>query len=79
MVLPKGFVCKNCNNGVLARLDEVLRNCPFFAIQRVLYVPFDKKGKLPKARLGTTTLKKSSPTNIQRVEKRTCVLLFRPR
>jgi hypothetical protein len=64
-ILPKGLVCKNCNNNVLSPLDNTLIEFPPIAMMRVWCVPFTKKGKLPKAEFGNATLEKTHPRQIK--------------
>lgn len=63
-ILPKGYVCDRCNNGPLAKLDNVLAASPLFAYQRIQYLPYDKDGRLPEARFGSITWKRTSPHDI---------------
>ena len=63
-VLPPGYVCDPCNHGVLSGLDDELRTSPLFIVQWVNAVEFTKKGKLPEARLGNLTMKRTDPLNV---------------
>jgi hypothetical protein len=65
LVLPKGFVCKKCNNEVLSRLDSALIDFPPIALGRVLHVDSTKAGKLPKAEFGNATIEKLKPHHIR--------------
>ena len=65
LVLPKGFVCDVCNNQTLSKLDSTLTNFAPIAQLRVIYVSYTKKGKLPIAYIGDTTIKKTRPGHIQ--------------
>lgn len=58
------MVCKNCNNNVLSPLDNALVEFPPIAMLRVYYVPYTKKGKLPKAEFGDVTIEKIKPRHI---------------
>ncbi len=64
-VLPRGYVCDRCNAGPLSGLDEVLVNFAPIAVQRVFYLPFTKKGKLPHARVGALSFEKRFPRVIR--------------
>ncbi|HJQ26410.1 MAG TPA: HNH endonuclease [Blastocatellia bacterium] len=64
-ILPKGFVCKDCNNNLLSPLDNALIEFPSIALMRVWCVPYTKKGKLPKAEFGNATLEKTHPRQIK--------------
>jgi len=61
-VLPKGFVCKKCNNEVLSRLDSALIDFPPVALGRVLHV--ESTRKLPKAEFGNATIEKTRPHHV---------------
>lgn len=65
MLLPKGFVCDECNNGVLSGLDEYLVNFEPIALLRVYFVPYDKKGKLPKANFQNMVIEKTHPRHLK--------------
>ena len=65
LVLPPGYVCDECNNGILAQLDKWLIRSPAIAPLRVLYVPYDKEGHLPKASLGNMTIERTGPRQIR--------------
>jgi len=45
LILPKGLVCKECNNNLLSLLDSALVDFPPIALLRVQYVPYTKKGQ----------------------------------
>jgi len=64
LVLPKGYVCDRCNNGVLARLDEALTKFEPVAMLQVQFVPYTKDGKLPKANFQNLSMERTSPRNI---------------
>jgi HNH endonuclease len=66
-VLPKGYVCDTCNNGKLAKLDNALSSSPLFMYQRMLYLPYDKDGRLPEGRMGRLMWKRSSPTDLRMI------------
>jgi hypothetical protein len=63
-VLPRGYVCDPCNNGVLAGLDAELCNSPLFVSQRVNAVEYDKRGRLPEVRIGDFIVKRTDPMNV---------------
>jgi hypothetical protein len=63
-VLPKGYVCDKCNNGPLAKLDRALADSPLFAYQRIHFLPYDKDGRPPEVRFGSTTWKRTGPLDI---------------
>jgi hypothetical protein len=63
-VLPRGYVCDPCNNGVLSRLDDALRTSPLFVAQWASAVQFTKQGKLPEVRLGEITIRRTDPLNV---------------
>jgi hypothetical protein len=65
LVLPVGYVCDVCNNGVLSKLDNTLIKAPPVAFLRVLYVPYDKAGKLPKASFGNMTIERTGPQAVR--------------
>lgn len=65
LILPKGMVCKSCNNNVFSPLENALVEYPPIAMLRVYYVPHTKKGKLPKAEFGDVTIEKTKPHHIK--------------
>ena len=64
-VLPKGFVCDACNNGVLSGLDSALIHFDPIAFLRVQHVPYTKAGKFPKANFSTFTFEKTGPRHLK--------------
>ncbi len=64
IILPVGFVCDRCNNGILSTLDESLIEFPPIALLRVQYVTNTKKGKLPQADFDNMKIEKRSPLHI---------------
>jgi hypothetical protein len=64
-VLPKGYVCDNCNNGILSNLDSYLLKFEPIALLQVQYVPYTKSGKLPKANFQNMTVEKTHPSHIR--------------
>jgi hypothetical protein len=64
IVLPPGYTCDPCNNGVLSRLDDELRTSPLFITQWPSAVNFTKQGKLPEVKLGNITIKRTDPLNV---------------
>jgi hypothetical protein len=69
LILPRGIVCKECNNRTLAQLESALIDFPPLALLRVQYVSYTKKGKLPKADFGNATMERTHPRHIQFVAK----------
>lgn len=65
LVLPQGCVCDTCNSGVLSGLDNTLLEFEPIAMMRVLFVPYTKQGRLPKANFQNMTMKKTAPRHIQ--------------
>lgn len=68
-VLPKGFVCDKCNNGILSTLDSYLLEFEPIALMQVQYVPYTKSGKLPKANFQNMTIEKTHPGHIRMTAK----------
>lgn len=64
-VLPKGYVCDTCNNGILSKLDSYLLISEPIAFLAVQYVPYTKSGKLPTANFQNMSLKKTRPGHIE--------------
>lgn len=64
LLLPKGFVCKKCNNGVLSVLDEAFMKFEPIAWLQLMYVPYTKAGKLPEKSFQNMSVKKTGPRNI---------------
>lgn len=62
--LPRGFVCDNCNNGVCANLDQRLQLFEPIAFLRVLYGPFGKDGKAPRAEFNNVIFERTDPREI---------------
>jgi hypothetical protein len=56
--MPKEYVCKHCNNNVLASFDQELIKHPAIAFLRVHFVAYTKKGKRPKAGFQNMSLQK---------------------
>jgi len=69
LILPKGYVCDKCNNGVLAQLDDVLIKFEPIAFLQVQLVPHTKDGSLPKANFQNMSMERTSPTHIKIVAK----------
>lgn len=63
-VLPKGYVCDECNNQTLAMLDDALLKFEPIAFLAVQFVPFTKSGKLPKADFENFTMERTAPRHI---------------
>lgn len=64
LILPKGFVCDTCNNGILSELDNYLLQFEPLSFLRVLYTQCTKDGKLPKGDYKNFSIKKTNPRNI---------------
>jgi hypothetical protein len=64
-VLPKGYVCDTCNNGILSELDSYLIDFEPIAFSQVQYVPYNKSGKLPKANFQNMTVERTHPRHIR--------------
>jgi len=64
LILPRGYVCDRCNNGVLSRLDNFLLDFEPISFLRVIYSPYTKAGKLPTASYQNISIKKTHPRNI---------------
>jgi hypothetical protein len=65
LVLPKGYVCDKCNNGILSQLDSALTKFEPIAFLQVQLVPHTKDGSLPKANFQNMTIERTSPTHIK--------------
>ena len=63
-VLPKGFVCDRCNHTFSGLDEELIRFGPI-AMQRLLLLPFNKKGKFPSLRIGNLKIEKVKPRVIR--------------
>jgi len=64
LILPRGYVCDRCNNGVLSRLDNFLLDFEPISFLRVIYSPYTKAGKLPKASYQNISIRKTHPRNV---------------
>jgi hypothetical protein len=64
LILPKGYVCNKCNNGILSRLDNLLLDFEPISFLRVIYTPYTKAGKLPNKSFQNISIKKNHPRNI---------------
>ena len=69
LVLPKGYVCDKCNNGVLSQLDTALIKFEPVAFLQVHLVPHTKNGSLPKANFQNMTMERTSHNHIKIVLK----------
>jgi len=69
LVLPKGYVCDKCNNGVLSQLDSALMKFEPIAFLQVQFVRHTKDGSFPKANFQNMTMERTSPTHIKIVPK----------
>jgi hypothetical protein len=64
-ILPKGYVCDRCNNGILSELDSYLINFEPIALLLVQFVSYTKSGKLPKANFQNMIVEKTHPRHIK--------------
>lgn len=65
LVLPRGTVCDECNNGILCELDQTLLSFEPIAFCRVLYAGLTKDGKLPKANFSNLSFEQTSPMDLK--------------
>jgi hypothetical protein len=63
-VLPPGYVCDDCNAGVLATLEDRFVNFGPIAALRVQFVQYGKRGQLPSAQFAEGTWKRTGPRTI---------------
>lgn len=63
-LLPSGYVCDECNNGLLSRLDSALIEFEPIAFLQVQFVPYTKAGKFPKANFQNLTIERTHPRHI---------------
>jgi len=64
LILPKGFVCDTCNNGILSKLDNYLLKFEPISFLRVIYTQYTKDGKLPKENYQNISVNKTQPRNV---------------
>ncbi|MCK4739783.1 MAG: hypothetical protein KAT46_07520 [Deltaproteobacteria bacterium] len=65
IILPKGNVCDECNNGILSDLDNHLSNHEMLAFLKVFYMPIQQKtGKFPSATYQNMKVEKTHPRKI---------------
>lgn len=64
VILPPGYVCDRCNNGVLSDLDKYLIEHELFSFLRTMYVPYTKGGKFPIARYKNVMIEKTHPRKV---------------
>jgi hypothetical protein len=64
LILPRGYVCDKCNNGILSRLDNLLVDFEPISFLHVIYTQYTKAGKLPNASCQNISIKKTHPRNI---------------
>lgn len=64
LILPKGYVCDQCNNGILARLDEALLEFGPIALLQVQMVTYTKSGQFPKANFQNLYIERRGPREI---------------
>jgi hypothetical protein len=64
LILPRGYVCDRCNNGILSELDNALLRFDPITFLQVLFVPYTKEGKLPRANLQNIAMRRTGPRNI---------------
>jgi hypothetical protein len=67
--LPRRFVCDTCNNEISSQLDNELINSPPIAYLRVIFTPYTKAGKFPKANFSNMAMEKTDPNQIKIVLK----------
>jgi hypothetical protein len=66
LILPKGVVCDQCNNGVLSQLDNHLVNFPLFGVMRNIYdIKSKSTGRVPEARYADVHLSQLDEKNIK--------------
>lgn len=63
--LPQGYVCDECNNGVLAQLDRALAEFGPLVPLRVWAVPYTKDGSLPAGDVEEAQLEKTAPRQLE--------------
>jgi len=64
-ILPKGYVCDDCNNGILSRLDSALVDFPPIKLLQVQFVTHIKSGAMPKANLQNVLIERTRPNHIR--------------
>lgn len=64
LILPKGYVCDQCNNEVLSQLDSALADFAPIAFMRVVNVNCSKKGKFQKATFPDVEISRVEPNKI---------------
>ena len=64
LILPRGIVCDECNNGVLSQLDAALLGFEPIALLRVLFTSATKSGAPPKARFQNMSICKTRPGHL---------------
>jgi len=65
LVLPLGWVCDTCNNGVLSDLDQVFAGFRGFAVARVLFGSYNRDGSLPRAEMNGFVIERFKPRQIR--------------
>lgn len=65
LVLPKGVVCKKCNNGVLSELDEFMLDFTPIKFFRTIHGIKNKKGDIPDARFGNLIIENTGEGHIE--------------
>jgi len=64
LILPTGYVCNSCNNGILSDLDNSLVNFGPIAFLRVQFLPYTKQGKFPRANFQNVVFERTSARHI---------------
>ncbi len=65
VVLPVGWVCDDCNSGVLSDLDQEFAGFRGFAVARVLFGLYNKDGSLPRAEMNGFVIERLKPREIR--------------
>lgn len=65
IILPPGYVCDECNNGVLSELDDYFVNHDMIAFLRTWYVPYNPKtGKFSQAKYQNLRVERTHPRKV---------------
>lgn len=64
LILPRGYVCDDCNHTTLSQLDSALVDFLPIAGLRVLYTSVTKKGKAPRATFRGVDMTKAKPGHV---------------
>jgi hypothetical protein len=65
LILPKGVVCDECNNGVLAELDNALCNFDPFLFYRTYLGIKNKDGEVPVAKFNTINMENPTGRHVK--------------